>query len=107
MKKIVSAFLFAIDVVSFLTILVIGTLAYSKISVYLDRLASGMGAGGVYYFGVGFAYGIAMFTTAAVGLVAAAVNIKLAEHRFVKYSSIGLAVVFLLAMICAVFIFYA
>ena len=106
MKRILSMILL---VASCLVLIVsIGFCVYSIVDInrISNELANDLSASGMDYFGIGWGYGICLFTISVLGLLLSGLSKKLLQQKTLRYLTIVAMGVFALLLITAIFLFY-
>ncbi len=106
MKKTLSVILL---VVSCLVLVVsIAFCIYSVVDINrsLNELANNPSASGIDYLGIGWGYGICLFTVSVLGFILSAVSKKLLQQKSLRYVCIIAMVIFALLLITSIFLFY-
>lgn len=106
MKKVTSTILFVLSLL-FVVLSVAGTIyAIYDIDRISNDLANDPSASGIDFMGIGWGYGIVLFTLSVLGLMLSAVNIKLLAKKALRYIAIAEVAVSAVLIIISVFVFY-
>jgi hypothetical protein len=72
----------------------------------LNELVNNPSASGIDYFGIGWGYGICLFTVSVLGFILSAISKKLLQQKSLGYVCIIAMVIFALLLITSIFFFY-
>lgn len=72
----------------------------------VDELANDPSASGIDYGGIGWGYGIGLFTISVLDLILSCVSKKLQQRKIYQYISFAAALVFVLLMAVSVILFF-
>lgn len=106
MKKVLSIMLLVAT-----GLLLIASLSFCIYSFYdlncvLAELANAPSASGIDFFGIGWGYGIGLFTISIIGLIVSIINKKVQQQQVLKNISLGAMLVFVLLIVISIFLFY-
>lgn len=107
MKKAAPAiFLLAVSCLILFIALVFCIVGIYDINRTLANLADDTGASGIDFMGIGWGYGIGLFTASLAGLLFSSITRKMLTHKFLQKIAYAAIVLFSLLIAVSVFLFY-
>lgn len=106
MKKLLSLMPLTMALIVLVPAVIFCVYGIYEINLTLNELANDLSSSGIDYLGVGWGYGIGLFTVSTLGLVLSIVSTKLLKQKIQRYLSIASTSLFVLLMIISICLFY-
>ena len=106
LKKVLSIIFLVAMSLSFLISLLLSIYSSYDLNRVLVELANDPSVSGIDYFGLGWGYGICLFSISIIGLIVSIINKKLQRQQILKNISLGAIFSFVLFIVLSILLFY-